>query len=201
MYEFTCMNSFERILGRNKHFRKESHSPEAIASRRNVVLRKRFWPNQTTLKIAHFNKIITNRKWILHLHLYDRGYDNASNLRQSDSVFTSNRTKTTGMVLASLPTLFYWSGKITLIVSFWFWIFLVFLSFGLEWQEPTTKSSERMLSTKLLTALQKWPDVTVDEGKVTDGADGMVAEVLADKAMDWATQVSLKLPTWVSARN
>ncbi len=129
MYEFTCMNWFERILGRNKHFRKESHSPEAIASGRNVVLRKRFWSNQTTLKIAHFNKIINNRKWILHLHLYDRGYNNASNLRWSDGVFTSDRTKTTGRVLASLPTLCYWSCKITLIISFWFWIFFGFFVF------------------------------------------------------------------------
>ncbi len=131
MYEFTCMNSFEQILGRNIHFRKESHSPEAIAFRRNVFLRKRFQSNQTSLKIAHFYKIITNRKWILHLHLYDRGHDNASNLRWSDSVFTSDWTKMTGTVLASLPTLFYWSCKIALIVSFWFRIFLFFLSFGL----------------------------------------------------------------------
>ncbi len=56
MYEFTCMNSFEQILGKNKHSRKESHSQEVIAFGRNVVLRKRLRPNQTTLKIAHSNK-------------------------------------------------------------------------------------------------------------------------------------------------
>ncbi len=196
IYEFIWTNT-----GRNKHFRKESHSPEAIASGRNVVLRKCFQPNRTTLKIAHFNKIITNRKWILHLHLYDHGYNNASDLRWSDGVFTSDRTKMTGRVLASLPSLFYWSCKIALIVSFWFRIFSVFLSFGLEQQEPTTKPSERMLPTNLLTALQEWPDFMVDEGKAVDAADTMVAAVPADKAVDRATQVSLKLPKWVSARN
>ncbi len=41
----------------------------------------------------------------------------------------------------------------------------------------------------------------VDKGKVTDAADGMVMAVLADKAVDRATQVSLKLQKWVSARN
>ncbi len=76
-----------------------------------------------------------------------------------------------------------------------------FLSFGLKQQEPTTKPSKRTLSTELLTALQEWPDVTVDKGKATDAADVMVAAVPADKAVDWATQVSLKLQKWVSARN
>ncbi len=76
-----------------------------------------------------------------------------------------------------------------------------FLSFGLEQQEPTTKPSKQMLSTVLLTALQEWPDIMVDKGKVTDAADGMVMAVLADKAVDRATQVSLKLQKWVSARN
>ncbi len=41
----------------------------------------------------------------------------------------------------------------------------------------------------------------MDKGKATDVADAMVAAVPADKAMDWATQVSLKLQKWVSARN
>ncbi len=77
----------------------------------------------------------------------------------------------------------------------------IFLSFGLEQKEPTTKPSKRLLSTKLPTALQEWPDVRVDKGKVTDAADMMVAAVLADKAVEWATQVSLKLQKWVSARN
>ncbi len=49
------------------------------------------------------------------------------------------------------------------------------------------------MSTKLLTALQEWPDITVDEGKAMDAADIMVAAVLADKAVDQANQVSLKL--------
>ncbi len=41
----------------------------------------------------------------------------------------------------------------------------------------------------------------MDEGKATDVADVTVAVVPAYKAMDWATQVSLKLQKWVSARN
>ncbi len=32
----------------------------------------------------------------------------------------------------------------------------------------------------------------MDKGKATDAADMMVVVVLADKAVDWATQVSLK---------
>jgi hypothetical protein len=50
-------------------------------------------------------------------------------------------------------------------------------------------------------ALQEQPDVTVDKGKASNAADAMVAVVPADKAVDWATQVSLKLQKWVSARN
>ncbi len=41
-----------------------------------------------------------------------------------------------------------------------------------------------MLSTKLLTALQEWPDINVDKGKAMDVADTMVAAVRADKAVD-----------------
>ncbi len=75
------------------------------------------------------------------------------------------------------------------------------MSFRLGRQEPKIKPSERTLSTELLTALQECPDVTVDKGKVADAADAMVAVVPAVKAVDWATQVSLKLQKWVSARN
>jgi hypothetical protein len=107
----------------------------------------------------------------------------------------------TGTQSASFPTLFYWSCKIALIVSFWFWIFSVFPSFGLEQQEPTTKPSKQTLSTELLTARQEWPDITVNKGKVTNMADAMIGAVPADKAEDRATQVSLKLPKCVSARN
>ncbi len=57
------------------------------------------------------------------------------------------------------------------------------------------------MSTELLTALQEWPDVMVDEGKATDAADAMVAAVQADKALDRAIQVSLKLQKLASARN
>jgi hypothetical protein len=41
----------------------------------------------------------------------------------------------------------------------------------------------------------------VDKGMATDAADAMVVAILADKAVDWATQVSPKLQKWVSARN
>jgi hypothetical protein len=41
----------------------------------------------------------------------------------------------------------------------------------------------------------------MDEGEATNAVDTMVAAVPADKAVDWATQVSLKLQKWVSARN
>ncbi len=180
MYEFTCMNSFEWILGRNKHFRKESHRTEAIASRRNGVLQKRFRPNRTALNIAHFNKIITNRKWILHLHFYNRGYNNASRCKVKWwCVYKqSDEDDRDGVGIPS--NIIYWSCKILLIVSFWFWIFKIFLSFGLKRQEPKTKPSKQTLSTKLLTALQEWLDVTVDKSKAMDMADAIVAAVPAD---------------------
>jgi hypothetical protein len=41
----------------------------------------------------------------------------------------------------------------------------------------------------------------VDEGEARVEANAMVPAVPADKAVDLATQVSLKLQKWVSARN
>ncbi len=74
MYEFLCMNSYvwihTKILWTSQTlpegiFWKEYHHLEAIASGRCVVLRKRFWANQTALINSSQFKIITNRKWIL----------------------------------------------------------------------------------------------------------------------------------------
>ncbi len=120
------MNSFEWILGRNKHFRKESHRPEAIASGRNGVLRKSFRPNRTALNIAHFNKIITNRKWIQHLHLYNRGYNNASQCKVKWWCVYKQSDEDDQDSVGVPSNIIYWSCKIILFVSFWFWIFKVF---------------------------------------------------------------------------
>jgi hypothetical protein len=75
MYEFIwCTNSYVRIHTKilwtsqtlpEGIFRKEYHRPEAFASGQCVILRKRFWTNQTALINSSQFKIITNWKWIL----------------------------------------------------------------------------------------------------------------------------------------
>ncbi len=143
MYGFIwCMNSYVWIHTKIRWtsqtltegmFRKEYHCLEAIASGQCVILWKRFRTNQTALMNSSQIKIITNRKWFLHLFtctwlwlwLCQRfkvkwwyGY------KQSDE------DNLDGVGVPSIIIL-NWH-KIVSILSFWFWIFLVFSSFGLE---------------------------------------------------------------------
>ncbi len=252
MYEYIwCMKSYvwihTKILWTSQTllegiFRKEYCRLEVIASGRCVVSQNCFQTNQTALINSSQFKLITNRKWILQSSPVLLWLRQCQRFKVKwRCVYEQLGKNNLDGVGVPSNIILNWH-KIVSIVSFWFWIFLVYSSFGLElqnyrqalkilligspWQnfqdlnnlrkifriwiicgtlfnqqEPTTKPSKRTLSTKLLMALQEWPDVTVDKGKVTDVVDTMVAVVPADKAVDWATQVSPKLQKWVSARN
>jgi hypothetical protein len=107
-------------------------------------------------------------------------------------VFTSERTATTGTVLAFFQHLIKVIGKIVCIEIPDSTIVSVLPARSTE--EPRTKpNSGRTLSTLQTYQGQECLDGTVDEGKAMHAQDAVVAVITASQAGDRATQVSPRL--------